>query len=1175
MSKSDCNKREFFLNRVFIGKKGIIRILHNQYKSAKEIVENVWGGIKPITGGSGSLFIILAALLYLIDRVSYFNGISIRRFLDNLLFINFDGYIGWFLNSLVLTMMIIYAIFYKPKIKEFISFFILAEIVSLIVFMGGAGLGVARFVILIIFYLFFFRNQYQSEQGPDNFSPNIIFSILLFIDYFGFGILAEYVNNPAISNRLIIPIWFYYALIYSHNRSQSWVSKFLIIIVVLMNVFYFAGGIEQMRNYQSSLTPEQKQEGVNFIQKGWQGIKGTYTKIMEDFQRDLDAQMEYATGGYYKGKVEKNNQGNLGVFIEDMKLSQSRYYSTKDVIVFGTIKAKSLKGRVYAKITCSKKGFAPTSHIETVPDKYFTIYNLETKDFECRIKPGHLISGTFTTPSFYGIFKSISLNAIGIHTLNVNVEFPFETLAYLPSYFMDAQRKRSMVREGLDPFAEFDIEDRNPTAVYTDGPVSIGMEVSSPIIEIEEGSLTQPRLGITFENRLGWDGKIKGITSIVILTPPEITIPGDGCTVDFNDYTLEDCKKDCVSNNDYYCKNICKNRNLRVDPDPAIDCEADCKPELIACENDCEILFRGEDSNQYNAYIFDNVYNIVSRAINPGTSIYYFKDIERFRSVSCRLNVKREVLGTGPITIKNFRAKVSYMYSLGKDIDVEIEAEPVEVIEGLTKSASSKVDIADPSSKLMVRLGTMPEYEIDPRIVMAIAIHESRYTHCCKPGTGGPPGVPGYRTCVKDDSRIECDETEVYTGAHGEIGMMQIMPSTAKDLCTDDDGNPFGTVAEAKKYLLNRDNNIKCAIQVLKSHYGKWGKDGYTGTKYAGCKTSIGKPFSEYREWDAALRAYNGWGCPDGDADYVEKIKANILKISTKSVEELYNTVSAPSKIIIQKKTNEVSIPEDIEEDELDVERKTKSEEVAEIVHNDYHSLIIRWALPEINPDKVKEYRVFRSSSANPLLEKNIAVVERDEALELASKDPAPYYIEDDPPAGDIIYKIVSVQEFAGEEKVSEAITKRLRVKPQPIKSLSFDSLNEKGIWQPITEYLHIGDEKKSKLVLSWDKPDSESGDKILITRVHPDNPDFNYYVWLDINKKGFTEGHPTLKPKIDSKEIKAGTYKYIVKAAAAINPLGLTVFGDHYKELKNKDYFIFSEPREVEVEFKGTKKDD
>ncbi len=150
-------------------------------------------------------------------------------------------------------------------------------------------------------------------------------------------------------------------------------------------------------------------------------------------------------------------------------------------------------------------------------------------------------------------------------------------------------------------------------------------------------------------------------------------------------------------------------------------------------------------------------------------------------------------------------------------------------------------------------------------ILLAIAEQESNFKHC-------------------KDGSFECGENDITKSSSGAIGVMQIVS--------------WEDCGYTENEILDVNNNIDCGAKLLKQKYNSY-KNGVTSSQeYSigdfkqlvnNCISSYSK-YGEYKEWDAAIRAYNGWGCESGaDVDYVEKVN------SKKSKYEDFETIAISS----------------------------------------------------------------------------------------------------------------------------------------------------------------------------------------------------------------------------------------------------------------------------------------
>lgn len=608
------------------------------------VAEATEGGIatvsKTMHHGSGLLFILLAFLLYISDLfLTGFNGIDFELFLNTFSFDSFGDYIGVFVNAMVVISLVIYWAFRRPDMREFLSFVVLIILVSVVIFLGGLDLGLIHLLFVVLVYFMFIKSG-----SKDVATANYVVALLLFLDFFGYGIFTYYLESiahssqlglaPEFANRLLFPVWFLYSLVYAQSHEKNWFTSLLTVGVIGLYIFNFISTVPQINNISAQLTEEQKQEAISFGKKSFENLKETYRKFSTGVRKDVEKRVKYAI----TGKVEENRYEPLGVYLENVKAAEPRFYTDEKIIVWGNVKARTLDDVVNVDVGCyiskdNKK--LPADKVE--PDKTFSIFTLEEQDFICEFK------------------ENSEAIEVGSNTITTFAEFNFDTLAYLKTYFMDRERLRAMTREELDPFDEFGIKDKKPVAIYTNGPVGIDMSTTAPLIGVSEDSPTSPRLNINLVNRPGWEGKINEIKELVILTPKGIKIAKKedrtlDCTRTFKEYGIEACKQSCTD----FVFNPCLKTSK----------QSLCKESKVKCESECDDLF--EDSE--GGYALD----ITKLKVRDE-----LKDVERFRSFSCKLTINPdEVLENTPITTKFFRARARYDYTVEKKITVNVREPP-------------------------------------------------------------------------------------------------------------------------------------------------------------------------------------------------------------------------------------------------------------------------------------------------------------------------------------------------------------------------------------------------------------------------------------------------------------------------------------------------------------------
>jgi hypothetical protein len=330
----------------------------------------------------------------------------------------------------------------------------------------------------------------------------------------------------------------------------------------------------------------------------------------------LTKQTAIAEGRYYEGEVEENQYTQLGVYLENLEASDPEYRDGDKVSVWANLKVKALSTGddkpVRISVTCwmdKEKNSGDLGNNKKILT--FDVYSQEEASIEC----------TFPQAT------------AGAHTIYIRAEYDFTTLAYIKAYFMDYQKKRSMLMEKLDIFQEFGITDTNPTAVFTNGPIKVGMATTEaqPIgIKIDNQD-DLSRVGVTIENRD--EGYVMNVSKLSLQVPLGIKIKtGD-----------EACDHPIKEVDSSMCVQLCKSGSIANRP---------------ACENDCSF---------YTYY-----------ELNMDRT----KKLKTFQNVYCHFGYDSKyldnLLGNAPISTKYIRTIVDYDYSLEKSATIYVQ--PKEVI---------------------------------------------------------------------------------------------------------------------------------------------------------------------------------------------------------------------------------------------------------------------------------------------------------------------------------------------------------------------------------------------------------------------------------------------------------------------------------------------------------------
>src|SRR3989338_7726336 len=581
---------------------------------------------------SGTFVVILAFSMFLFDTIVGYKGFYIT---------SVDSFweIGRAITSLAYVIGV-WALFYYFVSKDRSPRALLSWVIVLIVLMISTGIAfrlnpmaITHVGFILLLWFFFIRGR------EDAVAANWILVGLLVVDLYLYSIVNIF--SPATANNIAgIPILFSLTLVYVYQQTNNKLALILMICVVGW-YFIIAGpalaeklnlaGIEGIRTRIPSLS--------DIITIGKEKLVNDPTKKLRDAAGAwLSDQIQYAI----TGKVEENKYEPLGVYLENIQSAEPSYFEDENVIIWGTVKVKTLdkEGGIGIKLGCYVKEEGKTrdyKNADKVDPLTFQVYDYEEQDFVCTFNK---CCEPKDTPEECKKKRANCKLKDGSNTITTFADFNFETLAYLKTYFIDNTRKRAMVREGLDIFGEYEIKDKNPVAVYTNGPVEIGMETTDLV---GVGNDVKPYLSITLQNRAGWEGKITNLKELTVFFPL-------GAYLDNGYPENPPCNKNFIEDKD---KSKCE-KDLCGGPKEKGGLEKDVCLDLCKSFTGWSLDLNDED---------------VQRDLNEG--------FEKFKFFRCRFNpVADKVLGNTPITTKFFRVKAEYDYSVEKPVIVNIKKIP-------------------------------------------------------------------------------------------------------------------------------------------------------------------------------------------------------------------------------------------------------------------------------------------------------------------------------------------------------------------------------------------------------------------------------------------------------------------------------------------------------------------
>lgn len=471
----------------------------------------------------------------------------------------------------------------------------------------------------------------------------LLLPILALSNTFGIPALVKYIGflSPVQTTLefavVFIPVWFVYLLFIASPQLKIARFFFVAYVIITIALIILSGQLtpilQSLGVSAEDLTPPPGlvKKFSLFMSQVLKNAK----EVPQAVSRMWQQQIAVATGDYYLGQVEENKAEPLGVTLENVQSANPFFYEGELVTVWATVKARSIDDEVTITPACSADEKIPGEIPLGGGRKNFTIVSLEEQDIECRIPT--LTKGTYT----------IDFDAV----------FDFKTMSYMKSYFMDRNRLRSMLSEGIDPLTEYKITDRTPITTFTNGPVMIGMDLPTPPIGIDPNAIP-PTFGITVSNR--WQGKLLRIKKLVIYIPEGFSIKTG-------------------------------------------------TPGSVQQRGDCSHKF-----DPYTPTEEEHQEGYVAYALNERDPVMVhlaeLQEIRAFQTFRCRLSIDNpdKILGDTPITTRYFKATVEYDYVTSKSTSVQVKeglyssVKPPEEVKPMGNPPAILVEMEEKGYKEMV-----------------------------------------------------------------------------------------------------------------------------------------------------------------------------------------------------------------------------------------------------------------------------------------------------------------------------------------------------------------------------------------------------------------------------------------------------------------------------------------
>ncbi|MEM3154935.1 MAG: hypothetical protein QW165_05245 [Candidatus Woesearchaeota archaeon] len=360
------------------------------------------------------------------------------------------------------------------------------------------------FNISIVLILGIIAAVYELAPGP--IGKFFRWVALLFGGLIGFWALAMAPFSPHVAKWAIL-VWLimYTALFFSILGARKGLG------VLMFNALIF--GLLFTGFYNGMFQPETPlYVALQGQQSAWKelygDIRGAGEEVAVGFKRTF-----FSSIGDYELGIEENRERPLGVYLADVGVASEQVSLDGTVQVFATLRSLSFKTDKDLEITldCYEEGKQdmPDKHGTITPQAKYLLAAEQERPVNCNIDATDLGPGS--------------------HTISLEATFEFPTSAFVKTYFMEQGSIRSYKQqhpeEGSNPLDEFGITDKSPVAVFTGGPLYIGMGTGAQPIALPETENYGPTLTVTLDRNAGWsDGELLSVQKFMVSAPTGLKI---------------------------------------------------------------------------------------------------------------------------------------------------------------------------------------------------------------------------------------------------------------------------------------------------------------------------------------------------------------------------------------------------------------------------------------------------------------------------------------------------------------------------------------------------------------------------------------------------------------------------------------------------------------------------
>jgi hypothetical protein len=358
---------------------------------------------------------------------------------------------------------------------------------------GFASLYPALFIALVLFGI--------NLIAPQLFMRLFSFLLLSLAIPGGVILLSARINLPIMLVFLII---FSYAIFLSFNPSTRFAGVSLLWLFVIYAVIVATVPAENLP--LGGPMGEAMQLQKEAYNRFWTNVGVYITGTGKYFER----QTAILSGDAYTSTVDEGAKKQLGVFLENFRQLDAILFQDEPIVLVAGLRAETIEKPLSITFTCK----ADKSIDGIVDPRVLDVERFEQTQVACDF-PAGLKEGT--------------------HTVKLAADFDFQTLSYIPGYFMDRERIRSLNAKGEDELGKFlagyGITSRTPQGKQTPGPVNLGFEWEPKGVELPfglDGTADRTKVSLGFSIDSTWTGRVAELHQL------ELTIPAGFSLVKIN-----------------------------------------------------------------------------------------------------------------------------------------------------------------------------------------------------------------------------------------------------------------------------------------------------------------------------------------------------------------------------------------------------------------------------------------------------------------------------------------------------------------------------------------------------------------------------------------------------------------------------------------------------------------